>query len=58
MDNAKFHYSQLAISLIELAGARVEYLSAYSRDFNPIEEFISKIKAILRSLKARTKSDQ
>jgi transposase len=55
LDNVKFHYSQRAISMIEAAGARVEHLPAYSPDFNPIEECISKIKAILRSLKARTK---
>lgn len=55
LDNVKFHYSPRAISLIEAAGARVEHLPAYSPDFNPIEECISKIKAILRSLKARTK---
>jgi transposase len=55
LDNVKFHHSQRAISLIEAAGARVEHLPAYSPDFNPIEECISKIKAILRSLKARTK---
>jgi transposase len=55
LDNVKFHYSRRAISLIEAAGARVEHLPAYSPDFNPIEECISKIKEILRSLKARTK---
>jgi len=55
LDNVKFHYSQRAISLIEAAGARVEHLPAYSPDFNPIEECISKIKTTLRSLKARTK---
>jgi transposase len=54
-DNVKFHYSKRAISLIEAAGAKVEHLPAYSPDFNPIEECISKIKGILRSLKARTK---
>src|SRR5262249_6776312 len=55
MDNVKFHYSQRAISLIEAAGARVEHLPAYSPDFNLIEECISKIKAMLRSLKAQSK---
>jgi transposase len=55
LDNVKFHYSQRAIELIEAAGARVEHLPAYSPDFNPIEECISKIKTTLRSLKARTK---
>lgn len=55
LDNVKFHYSQRAIGLIEAAGARVEHLPAYSPDLNPIEECISKIKTIVRSLKARTK---
>lgn len=55
LDNVTFHYSQRAIKLIEAAGARVEHLPAYSPDFNPIEECISKIKTTLRSLKARTK---
>jgi len=55
LDNVKFHYSQRAMSLIEAAGARVLHLPAYSPDFNPIEECISKIKAILRSLQARTR---
>jgi transposase len=44
LNNVKFHYSQRAIELIEAAGARVEHLPAYSHDFNPIEECISKIK--------------
>ena len=55
LDNVKFHYSERAISLIESAGAKVLHIPAYSPDFNPIEECISKIKQILRSLKARTK---
>lgn len=55
LDNVKFHYSERAISLIEAAGAKVLHIPAYSPDFNPIEECISKIKQILRSLKARTK---
>lgn len=55
LDQVKFHYSQRAISLIEAAGARVLHLPADSPDFNPIEECISKIKSILRSLKARTR---
>lgn len=55
LDNVKFHYSERAISLIKAAGARVLHIPAYSPDFNPIEECISKIKEILRSLKARTK---
>lgn len=55
LDNIKFHYCPRAISLLEAAGVKVLYLPAYSPDFNPIEECISKIKAALRSFKARTK---
>ena len=55
LDNVKFHYSERAISLIKTAGAKVLPIPAYSPDFNPIEECISKIKESLRSLKARTK---
>lgn len=55
LDNVKFHYSERAINLIETAGAKVLHIPTYSPDFNPIEECISKIKAILRGIKARTK---
>jgi transposase len=55
LDNVKFHYSESAVSLIQAAGASVQYLPAYSPDFDPIEECISKLKAILCKLKARTK---
>ena len=55
LDNVKFHYSERAIKLIEATGATVLHLPAYSPDFNPIEECISKIKETLRSLKVRTK---
>ena len=37
----KFHYSELAKSLIEEAGARVLHTTTYSPYFNPIEESIS-----------------
>lgn len=55
LDNVKFHYAPKALECLEAAGARVVHLPAYSPDFNPLEECIAKIKAILRSLKARTK---
>ena len=55
LDNVKFHHSEWATKLIEATGATVLHLPAYSPDFNPIEECISKIKETLRSLKARTK---
>ena len=55
LDNVKFHSSPRALELIAEAGARVLHLPAYSPDFNPIEECISKLKTVLRALKARTK---
>lgn len=54
LDNMAFHHSPHAIRLIEQTGARVEHLPAYSPDFNPIELCISKLKAILRGIKADT----
>ena len=55
LDNVRFHHSPRALRLIEAAGAFVLHLPAYSPDFNPLEECISKLKECLRSLKARTK---
>ena len=55
LDNVKFHYSERAIRLIEAAGADVLHIPAYSPQFNPIEECISKIKQFLRAAKARTR---
>lgn len=52
LDNVKFHYSARAIGLIEATEASVLHIPAYSPDFNPIEECISKVKGILRSVKA------
>lgn len=54
LDNVRFHYSERAVNLIKAAQASVEYLPAYSPDFDPIEECISKLKTMLRTLKART----
>ena len=39
---------------IEAAGAKLRYLPAYSPDFNPIEQFFAKLKALLRKAAART----
>jgi transposase len=55
LDNVKFHYSERAVDLIKWSGAKVLHIPAFSPDFNPIEECISKIKALLRAAKARTK---
>ena len=55
LDNLSAHKSQQARKLIESVGAELWYLPAYSPDLNPIEKMWSKIKSILRTLKARTK---
>lgn len=54
LDNIRFHHSRKAEELIKVAGASLIHLPSYSPDFNPIEECISKIKSVMRSLKART----
>ena len=41
--------------LIEARGCSLLYLPPYSPDFSPIEEAFSKIKALLRKAKARTR---
>ncbi len=57
MDNAKIHLGKEIRKLIESVGAKLIYLSPYSPEFSPIENFWSKVKAILRKLKARTYKD-
>jgi transposase len=54
MDNLSVHEVAGVRELIEAVGARLLYLPPYSPDFNPIEQAWSKVKQILRSLKART----
>ncbi|WP_211226613.1 transposase, partial [Megalodesulfovibrio gigas] len=54
MDNLSAYKDQKVIVLIEQRGARVLFLPAYSPDFNPIEKMWSKVKQILRSIKARS----
>ena len=54
MDNLAAHKSPRVAELVEAAGARVVYLPPYSPDLNPIEMAISKVKAALRKLAART----
>ena len=53
MDNLSAHKSPHTIALIEEVGASVQFLPAYSPDFNPIEMMWSKIKNHLRSLEPR-----
>jgi transposase len=54
MDNLACHKAAGVARLIEGAGASVRYLPAYSPDLDPIEQLFSKLKAALRSAKART----
>jgi transposase len=54
MDNLSAHKVQGVRELITARGAELLYLPPYSPDFNPIEECWSKVKQILRTLKART----
>ncbi len=57
MDNAKIHLGEIVKQSIENAGATLIYLSPYSPEFSPIENFWSKVKSILIKLKARTYTD-
>jgi transposase len=50
MDNFSSHKVDGIAQAIEQVGAKLVYLPSYSRDFNPIEQFCSKVKAILRAI--------
>ena len=54
MDNLSAHKVEGVRELITARGAELLYLPPYSPDFNPIEQCWSKVKQILRTLKART----
>jgi len=54
LDNLPAHKNQEIRDLIESVGAELWFLPPYSPDLNPIEKMWSKIKTILRTLKART----
>jgi transposase len=54
MDNRSAHKDPGVIRAIEESGAVVWHLPPYSPDLNPIEPRWSKVKEILRSIKART----
>jgi len=57
MDNLSAHKVAGLDELIRSCGAHLIYLPPYSPDFNPIELAWSKVKSILRRLKARTFPD-
>jgi len=54
MDNLSAHKVDGIRQLIETRGAKLLYLPPYSPDLNPIEKAWSKIKQILRAIKARS----
>jgi transposase len=54
MDNLPAHKVSGARAAIERTGARLLFLPPHSPDFNPIEQAIAKIKALLRKAAART----
>jgi transposase len=53
LDNLGAHKVAGARPLIESRGAQLVYLPPYSPDFNPIEQAWSKLKQLLRGVKAR-----
>jgi transposase len=56
-DNLSAHKSRKARDAIRAKQAEFIFLPAYSPDFNPIEKMWSKVKQILRGIKARTHED-
>ena len=55
MDNLPAHKVAGVQEAIRAVGASVLYLPPYSPDLNPIEQLFAKLKALLRSVAARTK---
>jgi transposase len=53
MDNLSAHKNESVRKSIESRGATLKYLPPYSPDLNPIEKMWSKVKQLLRSVKAR-----
>jgi transposase len=53
-DNLSSHKVAGVIQAIEAVGATLRYLPPYSPDFNPIERFFAKLKALLRKAAHRT----
>jgi len=57
LDNLSAHKGSEIRELIESVGAELWFLPPYSPDLNPIEKMWSKVKAILRKIKARTEKE-
>ena len=54
MDNLPAHKAAGIRDVIETAGAKLMFLPPYSPDFNPIENALSKLKALMRAKAERT----
>lgn len=54
MDNAAAHKDPRVKALLDEVGAKAVYIPPYTPEFNPIELAWSKLKALLRTAKART----
>jgi transposase len=54
LDNLSVHHASCVVEALTQHGCQVVFLPAYSPDFSPIENAFSKIKAILRRLRAQT----
>jgi len=48
MDNASIHHSPNITKIYSNAGVLLVYLSPYSPDLNPIEEFFAEVKAFIK----------
>lgn len=57
MDNLLAHKTAAVRQAIEVAGAELRFLPAYSADFNPIEMAFSTLKAFLKKFAPRTVDD-
>ena len=57
LDNLPAHKGTAACHAIEAVGARLMFLPPYSPDFNPIDNALSKLKALLRKAAARAIDD-
>jgi transposase len=55
LDNLSIHLGAKVRQAIEARGCRLLFLPAYSPDFSPIEEAFSKLKALLRRIRARSR---
>ena len=57
MDNVRFHKGAPLEDLIQSRGASIVWLPAYSPDLSPIEHAFSKLKQVIRRVKATTLDD-